>query len=543
MNFKKALAFILAAQMLLAAVACNKPADDETDAPETNPVVETNAPETDAPAVETEPAETEFDRMSVSDELPEMNFGDKDFRFMSQERDAYQVYSEDTSGVGLDAEIYARNQRVEERFGVKIGVMTTDILTQDKIVQYTNVGEHVCEVVVHTQEGANTPPIYFGFENWNDIPYLNFDKPWWNKEAIDNYTFGGYTFNLSSDLSISSMELAWCLAVNADLMEDWGYSIDSLYQLVRDGEWTLDKMIEITNTLWNDTNGDGLADAEDEFGYGSPVNAAADHINGGIGFFGTNNIPWVTTLGEQVMTKNPDNYDMYEITILTEKLVGALETLVNFHNNSKGVSLEALDTTYTSGNLGIYTAKFDIFRRYADVIDFTTGVLPFPKYDAAQEEYLTSPDNIFSMFGLPITIPKEDHEMVGAIMEALSAESYKTTMPAYFDEALKGRYSSDEGMAEMVQLIADGRTFDYSGSCAQSFPSEGKLPYTFSILIRQNNTDLASVIAQYRDHIERSISELLIFYNVIEYDRWGQDGWEDHPQFTSRFGEPRYFGN
>lgn len=542
MNFKKALALILAAQMLLTSLAaCSDNSSDETKGTETNPTkVETNAPETAAP--ETEPAETEFDRMSVSDNLPEKNFNGKDFRFMSQDRDAYQVYSEDTSGVGLNAAIHDRNAKVEGRFGVKISYMSSDILTQDKICQYTNVGEHVCEAVVHTQEGANTPSIYFAWENWNDIPYLNYDQPWWNKEAIDNYTFGGYTFNLSSDLSLSSMELAWCLPVNADLMKDWGYPIETLYQLVRDGEWTLDKMIEITADKWNDVNGDGQADEGDKFGYGAPVKLSQDHINGGVGFFGGKHVPWVTALGEQTMTKNPDRYDFYEITIDTEKLYGALETLVNFHNNSKGVNMSAGDMAFVEGKLGMYAGKFDVFRRYNDQIGFTTGVLPLPKYDKAQEEYLTAPDNLFSMFGTPITLPKEDRELVGIIMEALSAESWKTTMPAYFDESLKGRYSSDEGMAEMVQLIADGREFDYSGSCAQSFPSEGKLPYTFSILIEQNNTDLASVIAQHREHIERSLSELMLFYNLIETSRWGTeyDTWD---QLLARFGEPRHVGD
>ena len=276
MNMKKILAFLLAAQMMLAGLAsCTKDEPEETKKPADNPV-ETNAPvagetagktETAAPAVD-----PYADRLNVSDGLPDMTFGGKDFRYLVDEKYAYQFYSEDTSGVGLDAVIYERNKRVEDRFDVKIGYM--DSLgkeSQDLLTSYAQVGEHVAEVCAYEQYMGNTPAIYFCWANWADIPHLNFDQPWWNKQSIESHIINDYCYNIAGDLSLTAMQYTWCLAFNADLMKDWNYQAEDLYQLVWDGEWTLDKLIEITSTLWADENGDGQKDDGDKFGFASPI--------------------------------------------------------------------------------------------------------------------------------------------------------------------------------------------------------------------------------------------------------------------------------
>jgi len=47
-------------------------------------------------------------------------------------------------------------------------------------------------------------------------------------------------------------------------------------------------------------------------------------------------------------------------------------------------------------------------------------------------------------------------------MEALNAESYKSVVPAYYEDALKGKYSRDSDTAEMLDLISSKMAFDFS---------------------------------------------------------------------------------
>jgi len=527
MKTKKICSLLLTAEMLLCGVTgCHSGESKETGKTETT----SQALQQDCVPYEDIYSDRYADRLSVSDDLPERNYGGRDFRFLVDEKYAYQLYSEDTSGVGINAEIYDRNRRVEERFNVKIGYM--DSLgkeSQDLLVTYAQVNEHVAEVCAYEQYMGNTPAIYFCWENWANVPHLNFDNPWWNRESIDNLTINDYVFNISGDLSLSSIQMTWCLAFNMNLMEDWGYTAEELYTLVWDGEWTLDKLIEICADLWDDRNGDGMADDGDLFGFGSPVGIRHPEDRNR---FNENVIPWITALGEHAITVGEDKKSLTN-TLGTEKVYKALEKLVNFHNNNKGVHMDAEVDLFSKGNIGIYTAQFDAFVTNLHNSDFSAGVLPLPKYDTLQEKYITSPDSFFTMFGLPVTIPSEDMDMVGVIMEALNAESWKTVYPAYYEYALKGRYSSDENMTRMIELIADSRIYEYAPLCAQSLDN-AKLHTLICVCIDENNTDLASLLAENDYSIKRTLAEILAFFDVE--DETGILG-ADYELPTNKFGE------
>ncbi len=506
---KRTLSLILAALLLSSSlVACKDGEPKETKA-------ETNAPVSG----ETDPAETKApvvdpyaDRLNVDDGLPNETFGGKDFRFLVDEKYAYQLYSEDTSGVGLDAVIHDRNQRVEDRFDVKISYLDTlGTESQDYMCQFAQVGEHIAEVVAFEQYMGNTPTVYFCWANWTDIPHLNFDQPWWNKESIDAAIINDYCFNIAGDLSLTAMQMTWCLAFNQELMESWQYPAEDLYNLVWNNEWTLDKLIEITSTLWVDDNGDGLKDNGDFFGFGSPISGISEET----GEVGNNcrTIPWVTCLGERAITVGEDRMSL-TATLGTEKMYAALEKLVNFHNNTKGVNQFARDDDFVNGKVGIYTAQFDIFFKRSSEMNFSAGVLPFPKYDSSQEKYMTTPDYLFTMFGLPVTLPLDDYAYVGILMEALNAESWKTVYPAYYEEALKGRFSTDENMADMIQLITDSRVYEYGMTCIQFLEYPAKLPCMVCYHISDNNIDLASTLAQSDKEIKYKLADLLMFFDV-----------------------------
>ncbi len=514
MSGRKALTFLLAAQtVLMSLAACGEGETAETETLETKAVGETVL-ET-AEAGETEPVDPFADRLNVSDELPEVTFGGRDFLFLVDDKYAYQLYSEDTSGIGLDFEIYDRNRRVEDRFDVKVGCRDSlGTESQDLLVMFAQAGEHVSEVCAYEQTMGNTPAIYFCWADWTEIPYLNFDQPWWNKESIDNLTINDYIYNIAGDLSLSAMQYTWCLAVNTDLMENWGYPVEMLYDLVWDGEWTLDKLIEITSSLWIDKNGDGESDTDDHYGFGTPLCTwdNGDRKGGG-DFFGTRHVPWVTAIGEKSVTVSEDHRTLAN-TLGTEKVFSALEKMVNFHNNTTGATMMAIDKHFIDGKIGIYTAKFDIFVSGAAYMDFAAGVLPLPKYDASQENYITAPDFVFTMFGIPVTLPTEDYEFVGIIMEALNAESWKTVYPAYYEEALTGRYAANPDMVKMIDLITESSVFEYAPLCIQSLGGHGKVPITFNILLQEGSTDLASVLAEHDYSIKRSLAEIVVFFDV-----------------------------
>ena len=116
-----------------------------------------------------------------------------------------------------------------------------------------------------------------------------------------------------------------------------------------------------------------------------------------------------------------------------------------------------------------------------------------------------------SVFSLPISSPARRYDFIGIMMEALNAESWKTLYPAYFESALKGRYSTDENMQKAMDIIVEGRMFDLAYLYGIYLD---RLPYQFRYCIRDNTTDLASKLAQNKASMEIGIEDLMLFFET-----------------------------
>lgn len=134
------------------------------------------------------------------------------------------------------------------------------------------------------------------------------------------------------------------------------------------------------------------------------------------------------------------------------------------------------------------------------------GILPYPKWDEAQTEYYTMVDGSHDILAVPITAT--NLERTGIITEALSAESYKRVIPAYYETALKTKYARDDESVQMLDMIANSRVFDigyvYDGWSGASF--------IFQELISANNTSFESTWASRQSSIEAHYNEVIEFF-------------------------------
>jgi hypothetical protein len=87
------------------------------------------------------------------------------------------------------------------------------------------------------------------------------------------------------------------------------------------------------------------------------------------------------------------------------------------------------------------------------------GVLPVPKYSEDQNRYYTL---VWQHYDSIIGVPKScgDTEMVSAIVEALSAESFYTVYPMFYETVLLGSSARDAASKEMLRTIFSTRTYD-----------------------------------------------------------------------------------
>jgi len=132
--------------------------------------------------------------------------------------------------------------------------------------------------------------------------------------------------------------------------------------------------------------------------------------------------------------------------------------------------------------------------------DVTFGILPIPKYDEAQEQYLAP----VTTYGTDcISIPKiaSDLERTAIIIEALSCESKYTVQPAYYEATLKGKTAKDVESTEMLDLMFANRTFDlgYMYNWGGSYSAIYNLTKT-------NSTSIASTLQSIQKTAESEIN-------------------------------------
>lgn len=488
---KRTVAALLALLTLIPLAACsNNPStpDDTTKAAGTETV--TSAPDDTS---ELTPLQQ---RQAIPDDLPAKDFGGAPFRICTDTSKQYEVWTEELTGTNTNDAVFNRNKRIEERFNVTIESIITDAPYNDVKTQVL-AGSDAYELVSFVDFLTYVPVGAKALYNWLDVPYIDVTKPWYNQLANGGATINGKLFAINSDLSISSLLYTYGMFVNYRIAEEYGYDADTLYQLVFNGEWTLDKFYEITQKIYNDNNGNSKKDIADTYGYA--CNLGGQH---------TPDV-WLAALDIDV-TKTVN--DTIEVHFMNEKTVSALEKVVKLIYNNDGAfqindDWRKVPATFASGTIAFTQLYFGETTESLGDMQDTYGILPMPKWDKAQEGYYTNAWDQFTNFAIPKTA--NNFEMIGCVFEALSAETYKTVYPEYYDIALKSRYSADETVAEIVDIIMAGRKFEFSFQFGEQLQ---RLPYLFRDMLCQNNTDIASKYSKIEKVINKTIDKVIGYY-------------------------------
>ena len=264
-----------------------------------NPAADTIGGENDATAEsETAPAETE-----LSDDLPEKDLGGWDMDIVCHEdalSGTWTFTAEELNGELINDEIYNRTARLEDRFNFNYNVVPpegSDVWGRMGTV-LTNLvaaGDDVYDLAIYYTYQLQAQMVQGKlFYNMLKSPYIDFDKPWWHTEINDTFTLYGYLPAILSDYSLNSYQYANLLVYNTAMADDRG--IDGLYDMVRDGTWTMDSFQKIVESVTTDTNGDGRYDENDTYGYATN--------------FGYHALTWCYAIGEMGIHLKEDGVEL-----------------------------------------------------------------------------------------------------------------------------------------------------------------------------------------------------------------------------------------
>ena len=219
---------------------------------------EGTANETSADDTGTGETVTETDETLPALNLPEgLDFEGYTYKIYTFDHSAYSIehIAEDLNGDVLNDAIFNRNLDVSELLNVQLNA----------VINPWNNEDFRANVMASVMSGSDDYDVFTGnmynttylsaegyFFNVNDAPYIDMDNPWWNKSSYDELSIGKNAYLLMGDMCLSNYNLE-AVFFNRDMVED--YDMEDPYTLAYENEWTIDKLISMTQDFYVDRNG------------------------------------------------------------------------------------------------------------------------------------------------------------------------------------------------------------------------------------------------------------------------------------------------
>ncbi len=488
---KKVLSLFLVLLTILITSACAAESETEIDTTEATPETTT-----------ADPGETTIPENEV-DDLGSANFGNDVFDILSRKSTSYEINSSEISGDLVADAVHERNRTVEDRFGVKINVIEHDgdWGTRESFMSAVSnsvlAGTHDYDLVItHSAYIVNIAAKGCGFD-MGQLEEINFDKKWWCRQYIDNASMFDRYYTAMGDIGYTLYQYMMCIFFNKELAEN--VNLPDLYAIALDGDWTYDKLKEFSFLVGEDLNGDGVWGEPDRFGLG--INNHTCRMT-------------ATFWDAQITLTNAEGKE--ELNLPNEKYLAIYDSLYDLVYNhkenvfyiSEGSVVETRmfmndQLLFFSEKLGNAATMKDMQSEY--------GILPFPKYDAAQENYISSARDALS--AILVVKGVEKPEMVGTVTEALCMIGYQKITPAYYETSLKLKYLNDPTAMHMLDIIRDTMTFDFAATYTNS------ISLIFSTLgdnINKGTSSISSIVKATSKVWSAAIDKLYADFEKLE---------------------------
>ncbi len=386
--------------------------------------------------------QTEAETSSILDTLPKIDLGGATIRALDRKNSWWQyteISVEELNAEIINDAIYNRNLRLESECDIKFEVEHVDsVATVIRSLILSNDDQY--DFIMANMNESTTLAADDMLLNLYNVGTLNMSSPAWDQNANSYFTIAGRLYYGVSDISLGKNEAVWIYMFNKRLISD--YSLESPYQLVRDGKWTFDTAYSMMTAVNKDLNGDGKFKAEDDqYGLAThEVNYYALLIAG----------------GEPLAGVNADG--LPQITVGDDRFISVYDKIVDLFGKNNMTLIEYEGKVFIDGRAllcGQVMACVRLFRSMDD--DF--GIIPLPKYDEEQQNYYTYviPYDIFTA-SLPITVG--DPERAGSVLQSLAILSDYYITPAYYDITITGKGLRDEKSAEMLDIILGSTVYD-----------------------------------------------------------------------------------
>ena len=391
------------------------------------------------------------------------------------------------------SKIFERNRSVEERLNVIIDYSVCTVSKwQDSSVELQREIQTMSsafEAVFTPNNRIILPGLYNYFHNLNDSNYIDIDEEWWYTDAIMELSADNYNYRfLYGDIQISDLGRAGTIYFNKALYAQYlspTKDPDELYEQVLNGTWTLEELSRLIKKSHISRGGDSSNDI-----YGAILThlESAHYLR--------------EAAGIKMYERNEAGIPKFNFK--DDRSVSFANALYDLYFNNEGVLNPYCNGTpvehYFTNSQVIFEMSilYDTFNTNMREMKDDFGILPNPKFNEEQEEYITLVHDASMTTCIPVSTDIDRaNEEVSAVIEALASESYRSVIVSFYETALKAAYNRDDQSSQMIDIIC-GRHDTVKSKLVKNFIYEysNSLAYIGKIfqnmMIHRNNNFVSS---------------------------------------------------
>ncbi len=350
----------------------------------------------------------------------------------------------------VDVAVFTRNAKIEQKFNCEIEIVSYfENNLSSTIGSQLIAGTSDYDILAARQyddvQLALDGVVYDLNMLTVDFPdaagYLNLDAEYWAKGYNDALQIGNGRYWITGDLCLRYSGGYYCYFVNHTKYNEYlAETYGNIYDVVRDGKWTLDTLTKMTEGIWDDLDSVEGTSSGDMLAIAQPIwdNTNGLSISAGVQYSYRHEDGSVQLT---MVRGNKQLEDFLNKMAALLKKTGVYNYGGDYTNAMK--KLVANEAVFASGRLNQAELYLDEFE------DF--GIVPNPKLDETQLNYVSSIHDGVQLYG--INNSSEQIPEAALVLEAMELESRKSVRPVYFDSSVKIKYSRGSDDADMINLM------------------------------------------------------------------------------------------
>lgn len=290
------------------------------------------------------------------------------------------------------------------------------------------------------------------YSNVMEMDYINLDHEWWVQDMVEQTSINNQLYFLTGDACLSTYSYIGCILANLAVADEWRTETD-LYQTVKDGNWTFDEMLRLAKMVGEDTDGNGEMESKTGETYGWCMHNVLVRLM------------W-SSCDMQLITRQSDGTFALRDS-LDSRMMDFHSALMDAYNDPHTDVVSGDMTASTDDAIKDFVGDRTLFmstylataeKLKTNNMESPFAILPMPKYDDNQENYISANIASYNAIFFPISIENtagKSAELSAMVAEFMGWQGKEVLVPEYYDVSMKYKNNDVAANIEMLDLIRD----------------------------------------------------------------------------------------